>query len=297
MKRITVIGGCSLDQTFYNQDGKYSDIPDIAVPGGKAANQAVAAARAGADVSIITRLGNDGIGRQILTSLRENNVNTEHVEMVDGLANDFASIYIDRTGDNDIRRCTGAIDSFTPELIERHKKVLLDADIVIAQMKAPKAFCTALINFCHENGKMLVVTPCRPEKLKISENKELLDRITLITANQRECEAIFETTDIEACVRQYPNKLIVTIGERGVIYFDGTNVCTVPAVKVTNVVDTTGAGDTFNGNLIAALTQGFTLQAAIHRGQLAAAMKIQVQTAQAGMPWKSELDTFINSHA
>lgn len=297
---ICVIGGCSLDMMFYQkEDNTFNDNPDKSVSGGKASNQAVAASRAGAKVAIITRLGKDYIGDTIFKELQYNGVFTNSVEMVEGLKNDCAKIYIDNvTKDNTIKRENGAIDSFKSGMIDRYSSVLLNSKIIVAQMKAPKEFSERLINFCYEYKKPLIITPCRPEKLKISEgnNRELLDKITFITANKKECQTIFETDNIEECVRRYPNKLIVTLGEDGVIYHDGKDIQHIPAIKINNLVDTTGAGDTFNGNLAYCLTHGYTLKNAIERSQYASSMKVQVETAQAGMPYKEELDSYIRNY-
>lgn len=294
---ICVFGGCSLDMMFYGQeDGTFRETPDKVVPGGKAANQAVAAARAGAKVAIITRLGKDKIGTTIVDNLQYNGVFTNNVEMVEGLENDSANIFIDPvTKDNEIVRKTGAIDSFSPGIIERYKDVLLNSKVIVCQLKVPKEVSVELIEFCHKHKKPLILTPCRPDRLKITEgnNAELIDKISFITANQKECETIFGTSDIEECVRRYPNKLIVTLGDQGVMYFDGINIVRIPSIPVQDIKDTTGAGDTFNGNLAAALTQGYDLKSAIIRAQYASAMKIQVETAQAGMPYDYELDEFI----
>lgn len=297
---ICVFGGCSMDMMFYGrEDGSFSDKPDKAVPGGKAANQAVAAARAGAKVAIITRLGKDKVGASIVDNLQYNGVFTNNVEMVEGLNNDCADIYIDPvTKDNEIIRKAGAIDSFSPGIIERYKDVLLSSKVIVAQLKVPKEVTVELIEFCHKHKKPLILTPCRPDRLKISEgnNAELIDKISFITANQKECETIFGTSDIEECVRRYPNKLIVTLGTEGVMYFDGINIIRIPAIEVSDIKDTTGAGDTFNGNLAACLTKGYDLKSAIIRAQYASAMKIQVETAQAGMPYEAELDEFIQKY-
>jgi len=287
-----------MDNTYFVKGEGYSATPDESVPGGKGANQAVAAARAGADVAIITRLGDDETGKAIVDALQKNGVDTSSVEMEMGLQNDVAHIYIDADGDNSMRRQTGAIDSFTPELVQRHAEEILAADYVVAQLKAPKEFSVELINFCHANGKTLILTPCRPARLAVAEpgNRELIEKISIITCNQKECATIFGDDDIESCVKQYPNKLIVTLGGDGVMYHDGNKVVHLPAVAGIDVVDTTGAGDTFNGNLVAGLASGLELYAAIERAQYAAAMKVQVKTAQAGMPTAAELDTFILQH-
>lgn len=288
---ICIFGGCSVDLMFYEkEDGTYNTNPDKIVPGGKASNQAVAASRAGAKVTIITRIGKDKIGETIYNNLKYNDVDTSNIEMIPNLKNDFSEIYIDlETKDNEIIRNTSSINSFTVDMIEKYKDVLLNSSIIASQLKVPKNVSDSLINFCYENNKPIIVTPCNPDKLSL----DLIDKISIITANQKECETIFNTTNIEECVTKYPNKLIVTLGKEGVIYHDGTNIVRLPAILSDNLKDTTGAGDTFNGNLAYCLTHGYTLKGAIVRSQYASSMKVQVPTAQAGMPDKEELDKYV----
>lgn len=295
---ICVFGGCALDRMYYKDElGNIGAVPSLLVPGGKGSNQAVAASRAGARVTMISRIGNDGIGKKILENLIYNNIIIHNVEVVTGLDNDYADILIDeKTKDNQIIRHAGAIDSFTADMIEKYKEVLLRSKLIVAQMKAPKEVSIELINFCYENNKPLIVTPCRPAKLKIDEpgNLDLLNKITFITCNEEECKTIFGTNDIEACVSKYSNKLIVTLGENGVMYHNGTEVVKIPAIEVKDIADTTGAGDTFCGNFAAALIDGLPIHEAIVRAQYASSMKIRVKSAQEGMPYKEELDLYIS---
>ena len=295
---ICVFGGCALDSFYYkNVNGEIPENPSLILPGGKGANQAVAAARAGAKVTMISRLGKDDIGHKILENLVYNNVTTNNIEVVDGLQNDCSNIIIDeKTKDNEIIRFVGAIDSFTVDMVERYKKVLLNSKIVVAQMKIPKEVSVALINFCYDNKIPIVITPCRPQKLSIEEdrsNLDLIDKITYITANKKECEIIFGTSNIEKCVTKYPNKLIVTLGNDGVMYHNGSKVVHIPAILTDKVEDTTGAGDTFNGNFVACLVDGYNFNDAIIRSQYASSLKIQKKGAQDGMPYKDELEKYI----
>lgn len=295
---ICVFGGCALDSFFYkNEVGEVPEAPSLVLPGGKGANQAVAAARAGAKVTMISRLGKDNIGQKILENLVYNNITTNNIELVEGLQNDCSNIIIDeKTKDNDIVRFAGAIDSFTPDMIDRYKKVLLNSKLVVAQLKVPKEVTVELINFCYENKVPLIITPCRAAKLSIKDdpsNLELIKKITYITANKSECETIFGTDNIEECVSKYPNKLIVTLGDSGVMYHDGEKVVHVPAVLVDKIEDTTGAGDTFNGNFAACLVEGYSFTDAIIRAQYASSMKVQKKGAQDGMPYKEELEKYI----
>lgn len=295
---VCVFGGCSLDQTFYqNVDGTYDKTPNTTSPGGKGANQAVAASRAGAKTTIITRIGKDKIGQQILNNLQFNLVNTAHVEMIDGLQNDYANVYIQlKDKDNEIKRFNGAIDSFTTDLVKNYKHVLLESKIIVCQLKCPKKVTETLINFCHKHNKLLILTPCRPEKLSIKEsgNSELIDKIGIITCNKEECQKIFNTNNVEECVTKYPNKLIVTLGSEGLMFHNGYRIVKMPAIEVP-VLDTTGAGDTLNGNLSAFLAKGLDLPHALRKAMYAATMKVMQKTAQAGMPFIDDLETFITN--
>lgn len=289
---ICVLGGCSEDCFFYqNEDGTYNEAPNLVYPGGKGNNQAVAAARAGAKVTIITKLGNDTIGADIIKNLVINHVDTSNIEVVNGLSNDYANIYINANDkDNDIHRFGGAIDSFTPDMVEAHQDAILNSSVVVCQSKCPIEVTEALIDFCEKNNKPIILTPCRPKKFV--DRLDLIDRVSIITCNEEECRTIFGTNDLEACVSKYPNKLIVTLGAGGVMYHNGQEIVRIAALDVP-VIDTTGAGDTLNGNLAYLLSQGVDLHSAIDRAQYASAMKIQERSAQAGMPTKDELTKFI----
>ena len=288
---VCIFGCCSIDLMYYEkEDGTYNKTPDKIVPGGKGSNQAVAASRAGAKVTIITRIGKDKIGENIYNNLKYNDVDTSNIEMIDNLKNDFAEIYIDLdTKDNKIIRSTSSSDSFTPDIIDKYQDILLNSKLIVTQLKVPKEVSDKLINFCYQNNKPIIVTPCNPNKLSL----DLIDKISIITANKKECESIFNTSNIEECITKYPNKLIVTLGSDGVIYYDGTNIVRIPSIINNNLKDTTGAGDTFCGNLSYCLTHGYTLKEAIIRSQYASSMKVQVPTAQAGMPKKEELNKYI----
>lgn len=289
---ICVFGGCSIDQMFYqNVDGTYNEVPNLKTQGGKGANQAVAAARAGAKTTIISRLGKDDIGKNIIENLNFNMVDTSHIELVNGLQNDYSDIFINiKDKDNTIKRHSGAIDAFTTDMIDNNSDVILNSNIIVCQLKCPIEVTERLINYCYDHNKTIILTPCRPEKLK--DRYDLIDKLTIITCNKKECESIFGTDDIEKCVRMYPNKLIVTLGSEGLIYYNGERIIKMPALDV-NVLDTTGAGDTLNGNLAALLAKGIDLQHALRKSMYASSIKIQVKSAQEGMPYKEDLENFI----
>ena len=297
---VCVFGGCALDLTFYaDKNGNYNDEADVISPGGKGSNQAVAAARAGAKTVIISKLGNDNIGKTIIDNLVRNNIDVSFVEMVDNLDNDAAYVYInEKNKDNDIKRVVGAADSFTPEMVNKYEEVLLNSKIVLGQMKIPKDVSIKLINFCYSNNIPIVITPCRPKKLCISDesNIDLIDKITYITCNYEEFIQMFNTDDVEKVISKYPNKLIVTLGPDGLIYNNGTRNVHLPAPQKDVVVDTTGAGDTFAGNFAALIAKGINFEEAVCKAQYASGIKIMSETAQFGMPYIDELDKYYSKH-
>ena len=164
---VCVLGGCSLDMMYYQKpDGTFSNSPEMIVPGGKGSNQAVAASRAGAKTTLITRIGKDEIGKSILENLRFNMIDTSSIEMLEGLENDYSNVKINlKDKDNVIERFSGAINSFTPDMVDKYAHILLDSKIIECQLKAPFDVTERLINFCYDNDKILILTPCRPQKL------------------------------------------------------------------------------------------------------------------------------------
>lgn len=295
---ICVFGGCGLDMFYYQKaDGSYNSKPDVYAPGSKGANQAVAAARAGAKVVMLSRVGKDEIGDIIIDNLKKNNVETKYIEQEEGLLNDTSNTKISYTdADNDISRTKGAILSFTPEMVHKYKDVILSSKMVVAQFKVAKEVSEELINFCYKNNIPIIITPCNPDRLIINQNnnEELIKKITYITANKKESHIVCDCDDNEACIKMLPNKLIMTLGDEGVCYYNGKEVVKIPAIKCDlPIVDTTGAGDTFCGNLAAFLVKNMSLEDAIEKAQYASRLKLAKETAQAGMPSIKELNQFI----
>lgn len=288
---VCVVGGASLDRTFRQKipNGEFEHVCQN--PGGKGSNQAVAAARAGVKVAFISKLGSDIIGEDIVINMVKNHV-APFTKFVVGLNNDLCDAYVSYDGENELKRQTGAINAFDIDLIETFSNVIQKSTVVMMQLKAKKEFSAYLINYCHKIGKPIILTPCRPEKLVITEkeNRDLIDKVSYITCNQKECETIFGTKDIESCVAKYPNKLIVTLGNSGLMYHDGEKIVKIKAIKVKNIVDTTGAGDTLAGNFAALISKGIPLRTALEKASCASAIKIQHETAQKGMPMKAERD-------
>ena len=286
---VCVVGGCSIDMTCYDTNMNKTEI-DF---GGKGANQAVAAARAGAKTCIVTILGDDKYCELVKDNFSKNNVEV-FAKIAQNEVNDLAKITITK-GDNSIERVGKIITLFDKSLIDEFKNVILSSNYVVMQNKTSYDFTKNLIEFCYENKIKTILTPTKPDLISIKDNKNiaLIDKVSYICANEKETKIVFNSDNIEEIVKKYPNKLITTLGEKGLIFNDGVkNIC-VDAIKIKNVVDTTGAGDTFCGNFVANLANGDAFEDAVKNAQYASAYKIQIKSAQKGMPTKNELQKFI----
>ena len=288
---VCVVGGCSVDITYY------ADTAQTKVFfGGKGANQAVACSRAGARTCIVTKLGEDKYTDLIVGNLKKAGVTT-FVDIVSGEQNDIAKITI-KDGDNSIERCGKIITYFNDELIDKYKKVILASKYVILQNKASYYFTKSLIEFCYENGIKTILTPTKPQQISVvanENNAEILNKVTYICANEKEVLAVFGENSVENIVKMHKNQLIITLGEKGLIYSNNKEVVKLPAITVKQVVDTTGAGDTFCGNFVANLAEGMPFDEAVYLAQFASAYKIGYESAQIGMPSKRELEKFVRS--
>ena len=290
---VCVVGGASIDMTCYDNDEKMTEI----FFGGKGSNQAVAAARAGAKTCIVTMLGDDEYTKLIIKNLKKNKVKV-FADIVEGQNNDIAKITI-VNGDNSIERQGNMIKLFDKSLIEKYKDTILTSKYVVLQNKTSPEFTKALIEFCYDNDIKTVLTPSKPDMISISDknNLDLLKKVSLICANEKETKIVFNCENVEQALIDFPRQLIVTLGERGLVYNNGERNIFVPSIKTENVVDTTGAGDTFCGNIVANLSNGMSFSEAVEIAQYASAYKIQFKSAQAGMPTKSVLRNFIKKVA
>lgn len=254
------------------------------VPGGKGANQAVAAARLGAEVAMIGRVGDDAFGKDILENFRANAVNTQNVKPVTHLESGTAHIIL-AEGDNSIVVVEAANREVTPAYVDEAAKVIRDADIVLIQQEIPEETVVHVSTLCAEFGTPLLLNPAPARTL----SQEVIDNAAYITPNEHEAEILFQGMSPAQALRQYPNKLFITEGSKGVRYFDGTEEILVPTYKV-EAVDTTGAGDTFNAAFAVALAEGRALQESIRFANRAASLSVTKFGAQGGMPTRDEVE-------
>lgn len=254
------------------------------VPGGKGANQAVAAARLGAEVAMIGRVGEDAFGKDILENFRANAVNTQNVKPVTHLESGTAHIIL-AEGDNSIVVVEAANREVTPAYVDEAAEVIRDADIVLIQQEIPEETVVHVSALCAEFGTPLLLNPAPARTLP----QEVIDNAAYITPNEHEAEILFQGMSPAQALRQYPNKLFITEGSKGVRYFDGTEEILVPTYKV-EAVDTTGAGDTFNAAFAVALAEGKALQESIRFANRAASLSVTKFGAQGGMPTRDEVE-------
>lgn len=283
MSKIMVIGSISTDFVVLTdrrpQVGETVTGNDFQTTfGGKGANQAVASARLGGDVSMVGTVGTDVFGSQLIQNLADNGIVTDNVERVTEKPSGSAHITI-ADGDNSIVYIPGANNEITVARIEQLKETLLTAAIVIVQNELPQAVIDEIIIFCFENGIKTIYNPA-PARVVAAE---ILEKATYFTPNESEFHQLFPDLTITEGLEKYPNQLILTMGSKGVYFNDGEKEVQIPSYKVVPV-DTTGAGDTFNGAFAVALSKGMRVQSSIQFGNLAASLSIQKMGAQGGMP-------------
>ncbi|WP_338470656.1 ribokinase [Niallia sp. XMNu-256] len=254
------------------------------VPGGKGANQAVAAARLGADVAMIGRVGDDAFGTEVLDNLKNNRVSVTNVEPVTHQATGTAHITL-AEGDNSIIVVKGANDEVTPDYIKGAEDVLQQADIILIQHETPEDTVEYVAELCHRLGKKLLLNPAPARKI----SAQVLEYATYITPNEHEFTVLFEGESRSKVLAKYPNRLIITEGKNGVRYHNGSTEVVVPAYVV-EAVDTTGAGDTFNAAFAVAVAEGRDMSEAIQFANRAASLSITKFGAQGGMPTRAEVE-------
>lgn len=251
--------------------------------GGKGANQAVAAARLGAAVQMVGTVGQDEFGALLLTNLETNGIDTSYVERVTSVESGSAHITL-VDNDNSIIFIPGANNAFDESRLEVLAKEMKEMEYVILQNEIPMTIISKIIDICDELGVKTIYNPAPAE----SVSEELIGKVTYITPNESEFKVLFPEMTVDEGLKKYPSKLIITLGSDGVAYYDGTEIVTVPSYKV-EVKDTTGAGDTFNGALAYALVTGASLTPSIQFANLVAAISIQKDGAQGGMPTLEEV--------
>ena len=282
---ITVVGSINMDlvvgtERFPKQGETVLGNLHTTVPGGKGANQAVAAARLGAKVGMIGAVGTDPFGDELALNLENEGVDTSDVKRVEGPSG-IANILLSES-DNRIIVVPGANHKLMPEDIEQCEQAIASSDLIVLQLEIPIPSVLRTLEIAHRHGVPAILNPAPADGF----TDEFLQYEPILTPNENEAAMMFGE-DWEQALEAHPNRLIVTLGKEGARYYDGERHVRVPGIRV-NAVDTTGAGDTFNGALAVALAEEMPMKGAIRFANAAASLSVEQFGAQGGMPGREE---------
>ncbi|MFB4166980.1 ribokinase [Virgibacillus sp. JSM 102003] len=252
-------------------------------PGGKGANQAVAAARIGANVNFIGAVGDDPFGKTLLKHLENESINVDGVTTVSSAATGIANIILSEN-DNRIIVASGANLLVTPELVEQNLNQIKKSDMVLLQLEVPMETVLYTLEVASRYNIPVIVNPAPYQPLPDA----LLERASYLTPNELEVESMKKDPLFE----KIQEKVIVTQGSQGVQFFENSVKKHMPSYSV-DVQDTTGAGDTFNGVLATELARGSAVEKAIQLANAAAALSVTRIGAQGGMPLKDAVEKFL----
>ena len=272
-----------------------SDLQQI--PGGKGGNQADAAAKLGAKVRMIGAVGSDDFGQALTESLRIDGVETDLILRKDRVATGVAAIVVEESGNNAITVAPGADFSLEPEDLKAQKDVIKQADLLLVQLENRLDTVEAALRIAKESGVTTILNPAPATALPAA----LLPSVDLLTPNETELEVLtgMPTSTPEqvqqaglTLIRQGVRELIVTLGEKGCCRITADLFDRYEAYPVT-AIDTTAAGDSFNGALAVALSEGKSREDAIRFAMAVGALTVTKKGAQSSLPLRSEVDAFL----
>jgi len=261
--------------------------------GGKGANQAVAAARAGADVIFIGCVGDDAFGHEALAGLTRDGVDTSRVRIEPGAPSGVALIAVDESGENSISVAAGANGLLLPEHLDKTRDAFSGADVCLIQLEVPVAAVARAAQLARAAGAHVILNPAPAQPLP----PDLLECTSTIVPNETETQCLTgilprsraQAEDAAAkLLEQGVGRVVLTLGERGALLVSREEVVQIPAPRV-QAVDTTAAGDAFCGALATALGQGIPAPRAVGFACAAASCAVTRQGAQPSMPHQEEI--------
>ena len=270
-------------------------------PGGKGSNQAVAAARAGGDVHFISKLGKDVFADMAFAIWQDAGV-TPRVVQPDGASTGAAYIFIEEaTGNNAIIICPGAAATISPQDVEAARDAIAGASVVITQLEQPLDAAVRLLEIGRAEGARTILNPAPAAPLPDA----IYPLCDFVTPNESEAEALtgVTVTDVssaEAAARVFLTKgvgaAVITLGENGALLCTADQVTHVPALTAGTVVETTGAGDAFNGGFAVALAEGMDPVNAVRFGAATAGISVTRPGTAPSMPTRAEIDALLKAH-
>ncbi|MBB1582676.1 ribokinase [Serratia sp. OS31] len=265
--------------------------------GGKGANQAVAAGRSGADIAFIACVGADDIGERVRQQLASDRIDTQPIEAIADSTTGVALIFVNAEGENVIGIDAGANAAVTPDYLARYQQKIIDAEALLMQLESPLDTVIAAAQLAKQHQTQVILNPAPARELP----DELLATVDMITPNETEAQrltgiAVNDDNDAARAAQALHDKgiatVIITLGSRGVWLSENGNGKLVPGFKV-KAVDTIAAGDTFNGALVTALLEGKIMADAVRFAHAAAAIAVTRPGAQPSVPWREEIDAFL----
>ncbi len=285
--KVTVIGSINMDLTVQTtimpKQGETVLGDNFATyPGGKGANQAVAAARLGADVQMLGAVGNDVFGKDLVHHLQNEGIDTSAIARSEKEATGTATIILSNQ-DNRIIVAAGANKEVTPSYIQDHLELIQESDIILTQLEIPLETITYLSELKKDLDVPMILNPAPYQPLPAS----VIEAFDYLTPNETEAELFKKELQED----RSEDKWITTRGSEGVTIYKDGELVTVPSYDVT-VEDTTGAGDTFSGALATKLAEGYSIEQAVQTANAAAALSIMKKGAQSGMPDQARWSSF-----
>lgn len=298
MKNIVIVGSSNTDlvvqtSNFPNPGETIIGGDFNTFAGGKGANQAVAAARLGGNVSFIAKVGEDDFGSIAINGFEKDNINTEFVYKDSDAPSGVAIIMIDENGENVIVVSPGANNNLSPLDISKAENVIASSDLILTQLETPIKTVSYVLDMAKKLGKKVILNPAPAQELGDS----LYENLFLITPNESEAailtkvEVVDERSASNAAsvlLKKGVKNVIITLGSKGAFFKNNEEEFIIKANKV-QVVDTTGAGDTFNGAVTVALSEGKSFKEAIAFGNVAAGISVTRLGAQSSIPKRDEL--------
>ena len=305
MKKITVVGSFVMDliglvDTFPKEGETVIGKTMKTLHGGKGANQAVSAARLGGDVQMIGKLGKDGYGQSFRDLFADENIDISGVLSSDTEPTALGLIQIDKNGENKIVVIPGANFDFKLEELEKNRDVLKASSLVVTQLELKHEVTFRLIDICYDLNVPLILNPAPGVEIP----KKYLEKITYLTPNETELEILsgIKVIDIESA-KGAINKLldigvenvIATLGSKGALIGNKEGFKHIKGYSV-QVVDTIGAGDSFNGALAYCIVNGTSLEEAVKYANAVGALTVTGNGAIPSLPRKEVVDKFIKDN-
>src|SRR5690554_405223 len=297
-RKIVVIGSTNMDMVV---KASHIPVPGETVlggaflmnPGGKGANQAVSVARLGGEVTFISKVGNDIFGKQSTQAFEEEGIDISGVMEDNKAPSGVALITVDESGENSIVVASGANLNLTPEDVETHLKNIPDVAIILMQLEIPMETVKFTVRYASSHGIQIILNPAPSNSLV----PELFEMVDIITPNSNEASMLTGIAVIdeesaklaaEYLHRKGVKNVAITLGAKGAILLNEQGFHLIPATKV-DAIDTTAAGDVFNGALAVAVSEGKNLLDAVTFACQAASITATRMGAQSSIPYRKEL--------